>query len=292
MYEDGKCCATILNTWGDNKYEKWTSSMNIESIIISFMSFFDNDPYSHEPGGTGDDSYTIYVLHQSWSSCLLRYLDHEEDNLFQEYLQKYLIQNYSEILYYLEILHSAYGIDFYYTRCFEISWYNINYLRIINKVRRLYSRLTQENQEDNEENQEEYQENQEDQEEYVENNEYQEYQEDTENQENHEDIGNTSNTENVSDLVNTVGSSKMCVETEKSLRCCICMDTKKLYDPIYFVKFHCNHEFHRVCMKTHESICPMCRKELTENDLGLLNFKWKRKNTSSTQQSKKRIRLE
>ena len=31
MYENGQCCATILNTWGSSIYEKWTSS------ILSFL---------------------------------------------------------------------------------------------------------------------------------------------------------------------------------------------------------------------------------------------------------------
>ena len=39
MYENGKCCATILNTWGDNIFEKWTSSMGIETILLTFHSF-------------------------------------------------------------------------------------------------------------------------------------------------------------------------------------------------------------------------------------------------------------
>ena len=247
MYEDGKCCATILNTWGNDKYEKWTSSMTIETVIISFMSFFDNDPYAHEPGDRGDDSYTIYVLYQSWSSCLIKYLEREEDELFQEYLQQYMVSNYNDIIYYLGVLESFYLVQFYYTKCFEIGWYEINYPKIIKKINRLYNRYIQYSDDEEEEN-------------IV--------------------VGSSSNTQTESE--------------EKIIKCCICMDTHRLYDPIFFVKFACNHEFHRVCMRTHEGMCPVCRSELTNSDLGLLNFKWKRKSSSSTPTTnqRKRVRLE
>jgi ubiquitin-protein ligase len=255
MYENGKCCATILNTWGDNQFEKWTSSMNIESFIISFMSFFDNDPYSHEPGDKGDDSYTIYVLHQSWSSCLLKYIDNEEDDLFQDYLQQYLVANYYEILHYLQVLDQMYYPEFYFTKCFEIMWYPINYNKIITKIKRFYNKFKS-----------------------------------IKTTEGIIETEGTEGTEGIGSSRDVCKKRKGNPSTQEQ-KCCICMDTHNLYDPIFFVTFECTHKFHRVCMKTHENICPVCRSILTDNDKALLGFKWKKKATT-TITSRKRIRLD
>ena len=130
MYEDGKCCATILNTWGDDKFEKWTSSMGIETILLTFHSFLDNNPYMYEPGGRDDPSYTVYVQHQSWTSCLIRYLQHEKNETFKEFMHNYLLLNIDSIFGDLQTLEELYPSGYYETRCFEIDTFSINYSKI------------------------------------------------------------------------------------------------------------------------------------------------------------------
>jgi ubiquitin-protein ligase len=130
MYEDGRCCSTILNTWGDSIFEKWTSSMGIETILLAFHSFLDNHPYTYEPGGADDPSYTVYVKHQSWYTCLLRYLQYENRELFKDFMTQYLIIHFEEINHDLEELAEEYPIGDYYTRCFEIDDFYIDYPRI------------------------------------------------------------------------------------------------------------------------------------------------------------------
>lgn len=130
MYEDGRCCASILNTWGDCKYEKWTSSMGIETIIQTFYSFLDNNPYTHEPGGRDDETYTVYVLHQSWYTCLLRYLQNETIDVFKEFIFSYMLKHIDDIFDDLEFLNSAYTPSIYYTSCFETGYYRVDYRRI------------------------------------------------------------------------------------------------------------------------------------------------------------------
>lgn len=127
MYENGKCCSTILNTWGDNQFEKWTSSMGIETILLTFHSFLDNNPYTYEPGGRDDITYTTYVKYQSWHSCLLRYLQFESIPLFVEMITSYLLTNINSIFNDLDKLIQSYPPDLYWTRCFEIEYYTINY---------------------------------------------------------------------------------------------------------------------------------------------------------------------
>lgn len=129
MYKDGKCCSTILNTW-PSENEKWTSSMGIETILLTFHSFLDNNPYTYEPGGRDDPSYTIYVRHQSWITCLIKYLQYEKIELFTEFMHNYLLLNIDSIFSDLYELSEIYSLGYYETRCFEIDIFPVNYSRI------------------------------------------------------------------------------------------------------------------------------------------------------------------
>jgi len=126
MYEDGKCCSTILNTWPSDN-EKWTSSMGIETILLAFLSFLDYNPYTHEPGGRDDPSYTIFVRHQSFKTCLLRYIQYETITPFIEFISVYVHTYRSDILKELEDLNWETPPDYYYTPCFEIDRYYLDY---------------------------------------------------------------------------------------------------------------------------------------------------------------------
>lgn len=129
MYEDGKCCSTILNTWPSDN-EKWTSSMGIETILLAFMSFLDYHPYTHEPGGRDDPSYTIYVRYQSFKTCLIRYIQYETSSLFLNFISRYLSKFKDEIFNDIRILEWEVPFDFYYTPCFEIERYYLDYSQI------------------------------------------------------------------------------------------------------------------------------------------------------------------
>lgn len=140
MYEDGKCCSTILNTWPSDN-ERWTSSMGIETILLTFRSFLDNNPYTFEPGGRDDPTYTDYVLYQSWKTCLFRYLENEQPELFTEYIEQYIYHNITEIRRDLRHLEYLYEIGYYETRCFEIDLFFINYFNIIYEMDGFYKSI-------------------------------------------------------------------------------------------------------------------------------------------------------
>lgn len=137
MYEDGKCCATILNTWPSDN-EKWTSSMGIETILLTFHSFLDNQPYTHEPGGKDEPTYTVYVRYQSFYTCLLRYLAFERISEFKEFMTAYLFDNIGDIFETIERLITEYPIGYYHTTCFEIDNFFINYNNIQTKLYEFY----------------------------------------------------------------------------------------------------------------------------------------------------------
>jgi ubiquitin-protein ligase len=143
MYEDGKCCSTILNTWPSDN-ERWTSSMGIETILLTFRSFLDNNPYTFEPGGHDDTTYTDFVLYQSWKTCLFRYLENEQPEIFTEYIEQYIYHNITEIFRYLSHLEYLYEIGYYETRCFEIDLFFVNYFNIIFELDIIYKRIKSE----------------------------------------------------------------------------------------------------------------------------------------------------
>lgn len=140
MYEDGKCCSTILNTWPSDN-ERWTSSMGIETVLLTFRSFLDNNPYTFEPGGRDDITYTDYVLYQSWTTCLFRYLQNDQPDLFTEYIEQYIYHNVTDIFRDLRHLEYLYEIGYYETRCFEIDLYFINYFNIIFEMDAYYKAI-------------------------------------------------------------------------------------------------------------------------------------------------------
>lgn len=138
MYEDGKCCSTILNTWPSDN-EKWTSSMGIETVLLTFHSFLDNNPYTFEPGGRDDTSYTDYVLYQSWKTCLLKYIyEPSQPDLFTAFIHNYLLVHVQEIFDDLNSLLEQYPYGTRHTPCFEIDNYIINYDNILYRLEQHY----------------------------------------------------------------------------------------------------------------------------------------------------------
>jgi ubiquitin-protein ligase len=139
FYEDGKCCSTILNTWGDSKFEKWTSSMGIETILLMFHSFLDYAPYMYEPGGRDDPNYSVYVKYQSWTTCLIRYLQFEKIGIFQQFIQNYLLVNIDSVFNELYLQLETYPYGYYNCRCFEIDNYIVNYSRVVDILQNYYN---------------------------------------------------------------------------------------------------------------------------------------------------------
>jgi ubiquitin-protein ligase len=226
MYENGQCCSTILNTWGDSKYEKWTPSMGIETILLMFHSFLDNNPYMHEPGGKDDPSYTVYVLYKSWYSCLLRYLQFENIDIFVDYIYSYLLKNIDNIFNDLNTLNDLYPYGSYYTRCFEIDNYYIDYVKIIYDLEYYYNLYLENN-------------------DFIELDIYNHNSNDNENNENDDSIKREND-----------NNCNICFDTNETLKNIIKLNCSH--------KFHI--ECIKNNLTNNQDICPMCRKELTFAD--------------------------
>lgn len=246
FYEDGRCCSTILNTWNSGDNDKWTSSMGIETVLLTFQSFLDNSPYKYEPGNKDDESYTQYVLYQTWDTCLLKYLYNKQlqPEIFTNYIYCYILQNIEYI--YTDLYQSIYNYptDVYFSRCFEIFNYTINFNLILQSVGEWYTYIHYKQRKNFEEEEE--------------------FEEEFEELEENRFVVTRSNTDHYN--------------------CNICFDTKSDEEIInsseeseHVINLACSkyHSFHIKCLAKHTKnnglICALCREEICSKDVEIMN---------------------
>jgi ubiquitin-protein ligase len=253
FYEDGKCCSTILNSWpsleSDGiKIEAWSSSMGIETVLLTFRSFLDNNPYTHEPGGRDDPSYTTYVSYQTWETCLFKYLNRYQPELFSQYIQSYIYNNIEEIFNDIYLLKQTYPAGSYFTPCFYIYEYNLNYDIVINDLLQVITEFnTQINLESSTSS--------------IGNN----TQIDSKNDNDYKDSKND-NDYKASKDDNDYKDSK-----QESNTCNICFDPLQL-NTTNTLTLECGHLFHITCIKRHilhnGKLCSLCRsKTITDEKI-------------------------
>jgi ubiquitin-protein ligase len=233
FYEDGKCCSTILNSWpsleSDGiKIEAWSSSMGIETILLTFRSFLDNNPYTHEPGGKDDPSYTTYVSYQTWETCLFKYLNSYQPELFLHYIQSYIYNNIEQIFNDIYFLKQTYPQGVYFTPCFYIYEYNLNYDIVINDLLQFLTEFNTQSQDDSLVN---------------------------------SSINIQSNSVTNENEKNKVDDNR---GNSDSNTCNICFDTLQL-NTSNTLTLECGHLFHITCIKRHilhnGKLCSLCRSK-------------------------------
>ena len=70
----GKVCLSILGTWSG---PKWTSIMDITSVLITIQSLLDQNPLHHEPGqekenGSVNNYYNEIIRYETLNTLLIR----------------------------------------------------------------------------------------------------------------------------------------------------------------------------------------------------------------------------
>ena len=70
----GKVCLSILGTWSG---PKWTSIMDISTVLLTLQSLLDNNPLHHEPGQENNKSkensmYNEVIKYESINTLLLK----------------------------------------------------------------------------------------------------------------------------------------------------------------------------------------------------------------------------
>jgi ubiquitin-protein ligase len=126
LYDNGKICLSILGTWSG---PGWSSIMNLETILLTIQSLLDNEPYKHEPNQSNNENYNIYVRNTSLK-VYMEYLRNETNDKFKNFLLKWLIKDYSNIMKIIEKNESIdnfcvlpYGITPITANWFELKQY-------------------------------------------------------------------------------------------------------------------------------------------------------------------------
>tara|TARA_Y100000996_G_scaffold410848_1_gene393936 strand:- start:2343 stop:3053 length:711 start_codon:yes stop_codon:yes gene_type:complete len=80
----GKVCLSILGTWSG---PKWTSIMDITTVLLTIQSLLDNNPLHHEPGQEKNNSttntlYNEIIKYESLNTLLIKnYINTDEISL-------------------------------------------------------------------------------------------------------------------------------------------------------------------------------------------------------------------
>ena len=122
LYSSGKVCLSFLGTWTG---PPWTSCLNLNTILLSIISLFNENPIKNEPGfenENGDLSklYTSMIDYHNITHYTLKILDNtpyefrcfkpELNNLFIKHYENYCnqLEKHKNITYYKR---NIYGLD-------------------------------------------------------------------------------------------------------------------------------------------------------------------------------------
>lgn len=130
LYNNGKICLSILNTWGD--VDNWTSLMSAKSVLLSIQSMVLNDnPLHNEPNlNPSDEDIKMYndILYYSvFNIAILDILKFSNTERYLENNPKNKIINFNNfkniiIDYYIK------NINWYINRCKELHYKYFNYI--------------------------------------------------------------------------------------------------------------------------------------------------------------------
>ncbi len=115
LYDSGKVCLSILNTWGNNPNERWNANTStILQILLSIQSLIMVDkPYFNEPGyekniNTSDgirksDLYNLTIEYFTLKNAILNLINDINDNnnkypQFTNIIKKYFSENKENII--------------------------------------------------------------------------------------------------------------------------------------------------------------------------------------------------
>lgn len=98
----GKVCLSILGTWGG---PKWTSVMDITTVLLTIQSLLDENPLHHEPGheknnGEQNKLYNEVIKFETLNTLILKnFLDPPNGfHLFNDEMENELHSNKGDIL--------------------------------------------------------------------------------------------------------------------------------------------------------------------------------------------------
>lgn len=97
LYEDGKVCLSILNTWAG---PKWSAIMSLSYIIINLQSILCKHPIRNEPGyettrikDSQNINYSKIIEFWNWKYAIIHVLNTKLEPTLNDYIQNYYKHN-------------------------------------------------------------------------------------------------------------------------------------------------------------------------------------------------------
>lgn len=100
LYQSGKICLSILNTWSG---PSWTSIQTIKSVLMSIQSIFNNNPLNDEPGHHLDNNilvncYSRIVEYYKYEFSIINQLNKNYYPEFYNIQVKLFNENYNSMI--------------------------------------------------------------------------------------------------------------------------------------------------------------------------------------------------
>lgn len=154
FYINGKVCLSLINQW---RGEGWTSSQNIQGVLLTISSVMTNNALTHEPGiNLGNSKYQVekyeeIITHANLDIAFLKLLQgkvvsFEKGSNYEELypmIRQYALEHKNQILEKVEKLaisnpDSVSYTGYYYDCHFN---YHVDYPKLLNSIKQLYETL-------------------------------------------------------------------------------------------------------------------------------------------------------
>jgi ubiquitin-conjugating enzyme E2 Z len=149
LYQCGKVCLSILNTWYG---EKWTSCQTISSVLLSLLTIFSNNPLTNEPFVSSKATwliqrYNVIIEYATLKIAIIDIIEKKENvyipeifDMFYPIIKETYSKNYPKLLEKWNTNHKKYPIpikiyffiytDKYYNNMNILIDYNIKLILI------------------------------------------------------------------------------------------------------------------------------------------------------------------
>lgn len=162
LYNNGKVCLSIINTWGNQ--DNWTSLMSVRSVLLSIQSMvLCDNPLKNEPGlfinKIRNENYNnvvkycvtnIAILEQLSNVDKIYYFENNMKNelidfsCFNDIINKYFVNNINTYIQDIKKLHWKFNNEIVkFTNPYEPTKFECNYIDILKKLSMIYESITE-----------------------------------------------------------------------------------------------------------------------------------------------------
>lgn len=99
LYQNGKVCLSILNTW---RGDTWTGCQTISTILLTLVTVLHSMPLINEPGYNEEHPdnkpYNMIVAYKNFDVAIIKAFTMFKNSVFYDELNEEFIKNYDQII--------------------------------------------------------------------------------------------------------------------------------------------------------------------------------------------------